>query len=491
MYAGVLPTGFVLTNATAIDNNGDIVGYGTDASDHTEQAFLLRTALPGDANLDGKVDINDLTIVLSHYGQSTGMSWSTGDFIGDGTVNINDLTIVLANYNRTARRAALAAVPEPGTWALLAAGLVALSARAWRERDRRARSRKIAGWGRLPNCHHSGRLAICPTTAADWRSALQLVCKEMSTMIRMATIVLSVVLAATAANALAGGHYFVDLSALAGNEVANPCGVNSSGGVTGMYVTTATPAHMFLYTGGTTGSMNDLTADFITSGGLISSAINDSGQLAVNRNISGWLYGGGLTGTATLLPGDETSAIAINSQGNIGGDHYQPTGDYRVPIVYSGGTVYQLNAPHAGISSTILALNSSGQACGINRNGMCATVWTYAISGGSIASQSATDISPYLSAALTGYEASQAYAINDSGDVVGDWSTTYRADQIQMTGDFLYNTNTHAVTSLPLTFATQLGLGYLYDGAGESGLINDAGQVVGQITVDSVPHAAI
>ena len=310
-------------------------------------------------------------------------------------------------------------------------------------------------------------------------------------MIRMATIVLSVVLAAPAANALAGGHYFVDLSALAGNEVANPCGVNSSGAVTGMYVTTATPAHMFLYTGGTTGSMNDLTADFITSGGLISSAINDSGQLAVNRNISGWLYGGGLTGTATLLPGDETSAIAINSQGDIGGDQYQPTGDYRVPIVYSGGTVYQLNAPHAGISSTILALNSSGQACGINRNGMCATVWTYAISGGSIASQSATDISPYLSAALTGYEASQAYAINDSGDVVGDWSTTYGADQIQMTGAFLYNTNTHAVTSLPLTFATQLGLGYLYDGAGESGLINDAGQVVGQITVDSVPHAAI
>ena len=65
LYAGVLPTGFVLTNATAIDDNGDIAGYGTDASGNTEQAFLLRTALPGDANLDGKVDINDLTIVLS------------------------------------------------------------------------------------------------------------------------------------------------------------------------------------------------------------------------------------------------------------------------------------------------------------------------------------------------------------------------------------------------------------------------------------------
>ena len=49
--------------------------------------------LSGDANGDGTVDINDLTIVLANYNQTTGMTWSTGDFIGDGTVDINDLTI--------------------------------------------------------------------------------------------------------------------------------------------------------------------------------------------------------------------------------------------------------------------------------------------------------------------------------------------------------------------------------------------------------------
>ena len=54
----------------------------------------------GDANYDGKVDINDLTIVLANY-NTTGATWSTGDFNGDGRVNINDLTIVLANYNET------------------------------------------------------------------------------------------------------------------------------------------------------------------------------------------------------------------------------------------------------------------------------------------------------------------------------------------------------------------------------------------------------
>ena len=319
-------------------------------------------------------------------------------------------------------------------------------------------------------------------------------------MIRVATIVLSVALAASAAVAFADGHYFVDLSALSGYQTANPCSVNSSGEVTGIYLASPATDHLFLYTGATTGTMNDLTSDFITSGGLISSAINDSGQLAVNRTISGWLYSGGLGGTATLLPGTETSATDINSQGVIGGD--QLSGSIRAPIIYTGGTVYPLNSPFAGITATIMAINSSGQAVGYNKNtpvkngalmpeGMFATVWTYTISGGSVASQSATDISSYLSAALSDNEASQAYAINGSGQVVGDWSTTYGANQSQMTGSFLYNTSTHAVASLPLNFVTQLGLGYLYDGQGENGLINDTGQVVGQITVDGVAHAAV
>ena len=110
----ILPAGFTLNNAMAIDNNGDIAGYGTDAAGHTNQAFVIYAPLPGDANLDGKVDINDLTIVLSHYGQS-GMTWTEGEFTGDGTVDINDLTIVLAHYNTPPPRppAAPAAVPEP------------------------------------------------------------------------------------------------------------------------------------------------------------------------------------------------------------------------------------------------------------------------------------------------------------------------------------------------------------------------------------------
>ena len=61
---------------------------------------LLQPVLAGDANGDGRVDINDLTVVLAHYGQ-TGMAWTQGEFTGDGTVDINDLTIVLSNYGHS------------------------------------------------------------------------------------------------------------------------------------------------------------------------------------------------------------------------------------------------------------------------------------------------------------------------------------------------------------------------------------------------------
>ena len=83
--------------------------------------------LDGDANWDGKVDINDLTIVLAHYDQ-TGQTWAQGEFTGDGTVDINDLTIVLAHYGQTAGASAggISAVPEPSTLLLTAAGLLGL-----------------------------------------------------------------------------------------------------------------------------------------------------------------------------------------------------------------------------------------------------------------------------------------------------------------------------------------------------------------------------
>jgi hypothetical protein len=89
-------------------------------------SMILRPYLPGDANQDGHVDINDLTIVLANYGQS-GKTWVQGEFTGDGTVDINDLTIVLAHYDQSlgSKAGGLAAVPEPSAVILLTALLPA------------------------------------------------------------------------------------------------------------------------------------------------------------------------------------------------------------------------------------------------------------------------------------------------------------------------------------------------------------------------------
>jgi hypothetical protein len=47
------------------------------------------------------VNFNDLSVLLAHYGSTSGMGWSQGDFTYDGTVNFNDLSKLLANYGGT------------------------------------------------------------------------------------------------------------------------------------------------------------------------------------------------------------------------------------------------------------------------------------------------------------------------------------------------------------------------------------------------------
>ncbi len=52
--------------------------------------------LPGDLNVDNKVDVVDLSMLLGNYGKT-----GSGDLNGDGTVGILDLSILLSNFGKT------------------------------------------------------------------------------------------------------------------------------------------------------------------------------------------------------------------------------------------------------------------------------------------------------------------------------------------------------------------------------------------------------
>ena len=73
-----------------LDGDGDVTA--------TDVMFLLReilSVLPGDANLDGSVDITDLDIWSSNRFQ-TGRGWASADFNGDGLADGSDFNILVA-----------------------------------------------------------------------------------------------------------------------------------------------------------------------------------------------------------------------------------------------------------------------------------------------------------------------------------------------------------------------------------------------------------
>jgi hypothetical protein len=60
-------------------------------------SILLDATVPGDANIDGMVDVTDLSVVGANWGQSD-KTWLQGDFNNDGEVNVSDLSVLGANW---------------------------------------------------------------------------------------------------------------------------------------------------------------------------------------------------------------------------------------------------------------------------------------------------------------------------------------------------------------------------------------------------------
>ena len=81
-------------------------------------AAALALGAPGDANGDGLVNDDDLSLLLAHWGQETG--WAGGNFNDDNTIDDDDLSLLLSHWTGAG------AVPEPAALGVLAFGATSL-----------------------------------------------------------------------------------------------------------------------------------------------------------------------------------------------------------------------------------------------------------------------------------------------------------------------------------------------------------------------------
>jgi hypothetical protein len=133
----------ITSSAAASDVAASIpraVGWLDNGGGSTSFAF----AAPGDTNIDWVVDVLDAGNFLTFGKYDSGLpaTWLEGDFTYDGVVDVLDASEFFStglydagNYNQpVGSQGAVAAVPEPASWAMLAAAAGAVAGCAVRRR---------------------------------------------------------------------------------------------------------------------------------------------------------------------------------------------------------------------------------------------------------------------------------------------------------------------------------------------------------------------
>ncbi len=114
--------------ATGFEISWSMRFFDADAEHWLQTASELALSaypIPGDANLDHRASLGDLSILASNWQTPGDKYWSDGDFNGDRTVSIGDLAVLAGNWGSPATQPPQA-VPGPAPICLLAAGAVGL-----------------------------------------------------------------------------------------------------------------------------------------------------------------------------------------------------------------------------------------------------------------------------------------------------------------------------------------------------------------------------
>jgi len=133
---GAPADGVYFTNIRLVSSAGSVAPsdalyliFNNGATESQFDAALqyVSNPLPGDANFDGAVNLQDFNILASNFG-TTDRFWYQGDFNGDLRVNLQDFNLLAGHFGQTNASPGIA-VPEPTLFALVSALASLLMAR--------------------------------------------------------------------------------------------------------------------------------------------------------------------------------------------------------------------------------------------------------------------------------------------------------------------------------------------------------------------------
>jgi probable HAF family extracellular repeat protein len=266
---------------------------------------------------------------------------------------------------------------------------------------------------------------------------------------------------------LFSGGVLTDLGTLGGTE-SGARAINDAGQIAGWAKTSVGSTHAFLRTAG---AMQDLGTFGSATDDSDAYGINDAGQVAgwaelgMGAGPHAFLYGAGSKQDLGALGGYWSYAFGVNTSGQVAGVASDASGSARA-FLWSGGVMRDLGALAGGTSdSYAYDLDDAGRVVGASTYMSSQSTHAVLFSGGAL-----TDLGT-----LGGTE-SAARAINGSGQIVGH-STNASA----VTRAFLHE---HGAM-LNLNNLVPAGSGWDLTEAYD---INDAGQIVGKGSINGQTH---